>query len=272
MNDLLAKNIIKFRKRKNYTQDILAKKLGVSFQAVSKWERGETYPDIELLPDLAVALDTDINSLIGYVHNNRKISIYEDEYLQKDYYWGLQPSEMCYQILRDKPPVEPIKLLDVGCGEGKDAVFFARNGYLVTAFDIADAGVEKTKRLADRFAVDINVFKANILDFRLDAKYDVIYSSGAFHYITPELRHEIISNYKMNTSINGINVINAFVSKPFIAKAPEKENAYYWKSGELSSHYHDWLIKSCKETIFDCNSSGIPHKHCMDVIVTERKG
>jgi 2-polyprenyl-3-methyl-5-hydroxy-6-metoxy-1,4-benzoquinol methylase len=47
------------------------------------------------------------------------------------------------------PPVKPLKLLDIGCGEGKDSVFLAKNGYIVTAFDIAEAGIEKAKRLAD---------------------------------------------------------------------------------------------------------------------------
>ena len=42
-----------------------------------------------------------------------------------------------------RPPVKPLKVLDIGCGEGKDAVFLARNGYSVTAFDLSEAGIEK---------------------------------------------------------------------------------------------------------------------------------
>ena len=40
-----------------------------------------------------------------------------------------------------KPPEQPLKLLDIGCGEGRNAVFFARNGYNVTAFDISEKGI-----------------------------------------------------------------------------------------------------------------------------------
>ena len=43
------------------------------------------------------------------------------------------------------PPTRPLKVLDIGCGEGKDAVFFARNGYDVTAFDLSKEGIEKGK-------------------------------------------------------------------------------------------------------------------------------
>ena len=73
---------------------------------------------------------------------------------------------------------------------------FARNGYEVTAFDISDAGIEKTKRLADHIGVHVNVFKADISDYRLDSEFDVLYSSGVLHYIRPEYREEIFANYK----------------------------------------------------------------------------
>lgn len=45
--------IAKLRKQKNITQAQLAEHLGVSFQAVSKWENGMTMPDITLLPHIA---------------------------------------------------------------------------------------------------------------------------------------------------------------------------------------------------------------------------
>lgn len=51
------------------------------------------------------------------------------------------------------PPTKHLKLLDVGCGEGKDAVFFARNAYEVSAFDVSDAGIEKTRSLAEKIGV-----------------------------------------------------------------------------------------------------------------------
>ncbi|GHU75118.1 hypothetical protein AGMMS49992_18420 [Clostridia bacterium] len=49
----LAENIKALRKAKDLTQEEVADILGVTAQSVSKWERGETYPDIQLLPALA---------------------------------------------------------------------------------------------------------------------------------------------------------------------------------------------------------------------------
>lgn len=176
--------------------------------------------------------------------------------------------------MRMKPPVKPYRVLDIGCGEGKDAVFLAGNGYNVTAFDVSEKGLSKARELAESRSVALNLFKADIMDFRLEAEFDIIFSSGVFHYIPLRLRESVIENLKSHTAENGINVINVFVRKPFIPPAPDKEKGEFaadrWKSGELFMYYHDWLLHKNDEMIFDCCSGGIPHKHCMDVVIAER--
>lgn len=264
MKHQFARNVAIYRKARGMTQEELARVLGISYQAVSKWENAQTMPDIALLPELSRTLEVTIDKLLGYVSQERPLTIYEDEYRREDYYWGTEPNSVCYDVLRRVPPTRRLRVLDIGCGEGKDAVFFARNGYDVTAFDVTTAGVEKTKRLADQAGVRMNVFQADILDFRLEAPFDILYSSGVLHYMRPEYRDEIFDNYKRFTNPNGVHVFNVFVDKPFIAPPPEHEpNAYKWHSGELLSHYRDWLVMDSSEIVFDCNSSGVPHQHAM---------
>lgn len=57
------------RKELSLTQEQIADYLGVSTPAVSKWEKGSTYPDITLLPALARLLKTDLNTLLSF-HND----------------------------------------------------------------------------------------------------------------------------------------------------------------------------------------------------------
>jgi len=61
----LSGNIKRLRLEKNLTQEQLAAKLGVSAQAVSKWETSETYPDGALLVPLANALEISLDELFG---------------------------------------------------------------------------------------------------------------------------------------------------------------------------------------------------------------
>ena len=262
MRDTLAGNIARYRKDLGMTQEMLAEKLGITFQAVSKWETGQTVPDTMLLPALARALNTGIDKLMGYAAFGGDTSFYEDQYQKEAYFWGVEPNTTCLKTLELMPPSRPLKLLDIGCGEGKDAVFFARCGYDVSAFDISEAGLEKTKRLADKAQVHVRTFRANLWDYRLHEHYDILYSSGALHYIKPELRDEIMANYKAHVSIGGLAAFHVFVQKPFIVPPPEKEDhAHLWQSGQLFTCFHDWYIERCEEYVFDCNSSGIPHRH-----------
>lgn len=62
---VIGNQIANFRKSMNLTQEALAQKLGVTNQAVSKWESGQACPDIQLLPVLAELFDTTIDTLFG---------------------------------------------------------------------------------------------------------------------------------------------------------------------------------------------------------------
>ena len=61
----LAMRIAAARREIGLTQKELAEKVGVSAQAVSKWERGVSCPDISILDELAGALKLSLNSLLG---------------------------------------------------------------------------------------------------------------------------------------------------------------------------------------------------------------
>ncbi len=273
MSNIVGENIYTLRKNRGLTQEKLAELVNVSFQAVSKWENGNSVPDVSVLPLLANALHCSIDFLLGYVSKQRLITDYEERYKTDGYYWGTRPSYMCYEVLKLRPPVKPLRLPDIACGEGKDAVFFARNGYSVTAFDAAQTGLEKAERLAAQAGVGVNFFQADMPDFRPDCEFDILFCSGALHYVPPKLRREWFESYQKHTAADGLHALNVFVQKPFLASPPDKEkDRYKWISGELLTYYADWRIVDCDETVFDCLSGGSPHKHCMDTVYAAKKG
>ena len=61
---MFGAQIAALRKGKGMTQNELGNLLGISFQAVSKWERGETLPDTAILVDLARVLDTTVDYIL----------------------------------------------------------------------------------------------------------------------------------------------------------------------------------------------------------------
>ena len=68
----IAENLKSYRKGKDLTQEEVAEKLGVSAHSVSKWERGETMPDITLLPAISNLFNVSVDVLIGMDKINDK--------------------------------------------------------------------------------------------------------------------------------------------------------------------------------------------------------
>ena len=82
----VGNQISTLRKAKQMTQNDLGERLNISFQAVSKWERGEALPDTSILPMLAGVLDTSIdNILIG----GEKVMKYKGKLTVKDMCEGI---------------------------------------------------------------------------------------------------------------------------------------------------------------------------------------
>ncbi|MBO4355790.1 MAG: helix-turn-helix transcriptional regulator [Clostridia bacterium] len=79
MNIYFAEKLKSLRAEKQITQEKLAQYLNVSFQAVSKWETGNTYPDITLLPDIARFFGVTVDELLCVEKIDEK-RLFEDYY------------------------------------------------------------------------------------------------------------------------------------------------------------------------------------------------
>jgi len=76
MNINLGKKIRQLRKGKNLSQEVLAQVLGVSFQAVSKWENGTSMPDVAMIPALAGFFGVSTDELFDFnrMEQERKVA------------------------------------------------------------------------------------------------------------------------------------------------------------------------------------------------------
>lgn len=88
--------IAALRKAKELTQAQLGERLNVSFQAVSKWERGETLPDAGLLVDLANVLETSVDNILT---GGEKALNYRGKITVSDMKEGIACIEKCGRLL-----------------------------------------------------------------------------------------------------------------------------------------------------------------------------
>ena len=197
---------------------------------------------------------------------------YEKCYEGNEYYWGLEPASFLDELINctNKKPSD-LAVLDIGCGEGKDAVYMAQQGCKVTAFDVTDSGIRKLKKLALNRSVEIEAFVADINNFEINKQYDIIYSTGTIQYLFDENIPSFFNKIRNMTTIGGIVYFNVFVEKPFLELPPDwDKEEKMWKTGDLFSYFSDWKIHIINEVIFEDNSGGVKHYHCMDTVMAER--
>jgi tellurite methyltransferase len=196
---------------------------------------------------------------------------YENWYKGEDYYWGVEPGDFLDELIKLCPFSPGKTVLDIGCGEGKDAVYMAEQGYSVTAFDLTENGIRKTNKLADDRGVKVDAYVDDINEFVTDKQFDIVYSTGTVQYLFDENKQDFFRKLENITKPGGIVYINVFVEKPFLELPPDWDiEEKMWRSGELFTYFANWKFERIDEVIFEDNSGGIPHYHCMDTIICRK--
>ncbi|OKH52097.1 hypothetical protein NIES2101_15770 [Calothrix sp. HK-06] len=75
------------------------------------------------------------------------------------------------------------KALDLGCGSGVYAVYLAQHGFDVTAIDFVPDALEMVQQRAKKMQVTINFVEADVLEWKTDDKFDLVFDSGCLHGI-----------------------------------------------------------------------------------------
>lgn len=98
----IGENIRSFRRKNDLTQEALAERLGVTYQSISRWENGTTYPDLELIPAIAALFSVSVDELLGMPQiekENRAAKTFDElrrKCIKRDY-----DAEEIVDILRD---------------------------------------------------------------------------------------------------------------------------------------------------------------------------
>ncbi len=119
-------------------------------------------------------------------------------------------------------------VLDMGMGEGRNAVFLAQKGYRVTGIDISSVAVKKAYMLAEEFGVKFKGVVASLNEYKIaPASFDAII---CFYYVDRSL----IEKMKAWLKPGGILVYEAYTVREMrTKKAPEYNPEYYLKEQEL---------------------------------------
>jgi len=109
---------------------------------------------------------------------------YDEVYSKDEFYWGREPNNLCKRVVELFVAENKGKVIDLGCGEGKDIIHFARNGINAVGVDVSKPGLQKAQRWAEQEGLAIETIQANLDEFSLTEMFDVVYSSGTLTYIS----------------------------------------------------------------------------------------
>jgi 2-polyprenyl-3-methyl-5-hydroxy-6-metoxy-1,4-benzoquinol methylase len=88
---------------------------------------------------------------------------WNERYGAQDLLWGAEPNRFLAAELRDVPPRG--RALDLACGEGRNAIWLAKLGWLVTAVDYSTVAIERARRLAAEQRVEVEWIEADVTSF-----------------------------------------------------------------------------------------------------------
>lgn len=163
-------------------------------------------------------------------------------------------------------------IVDVGCGEGQNAFYLAKQGYCnVDAFDISEHGITKLQRRCQKNNIRLNAFTADLTTYQFDKNYDMVMSFGTLHFVSKTDWKTFINKAKTHTNINGIHILQIFTDT-----VPASEDIAPFAIGlakdqEIKELYADWEILQFKSYVFEDEHPGVPkHLHASNKIVAQR--
>lgn len=108
--------------------------------------------------------------------------------------------------------LDPGKVLELGCGPGRNAIYLAQKGCSVDAVDLSQEALTWGKERAQEKNVQVNFIQSNMFDLEIEeAEYDLVYDSGCFHHIAPHRRIHYLETVKKALKPGGAYSITCFV-------------------------------------------------------------
>ena len=96
------------------------------------------------------------------------------------------PDENLVEFLNNDVSIKTA--IELGCGEGRNAIFMAAQGISVTALDISHAAIEKARLIAKERDINVDFRCEDIIKNQISGEYDFVYDSGLLHHLPPHRR------------------------------------------------------------------------------------
>jgi tellurite methyltransferase len=192
-------------------------------------------------------------------------SPWDEEYARTpdSYLWGTGASPLARELAALVRPGG--RILDLGCGEGRDSVFFAAHGFDVTGLEASRAGLDKARRLASERGVDVRWIECSLPDLPAIGPFDLVYSCGSIHYVARADRPRLLRRLRAMTVPGGLHAHIVFTDR--VIYSEKGEVVAYFKPGELGQAFRPAEVLRREEGLIPCAQDGRRHFHSVELFV-----
>jgi len=204
--------------------------------------------------------------------------VFNSVYASADMYYGWKPCQEFKDFVKQMD-LAGKRVLDLGCGEGRYALYLAQRGCDVTAVDMSQVGLEKLARIAECRQLDVACVLENLRDYNFsEHRYDIVIAATVLGQLEVQSRRQVIKGIKESLKIGGIVYVSIFTvddpgcqarmnsqSEQGDGKSAVSDTSicieHYFRAGELKAEFNDLDILYYWEGVQKDVSHGAPHYH-----------
>ena len=159
-----------------------------------------TYDDLLMMLDQLLKENARFNWDDFYSNRDREIPFFLNH-----------PDENLVKYFRNKWFQSGMRVLELGCGPGRNAIYFAENGCSVDAVDLSEEALNWGGERVKENNLPVTFIKKNLFELDIEeGSYDIVYDSGCFHHIAPHRRMSYLHLVRRALKPNGFYGLTCF--------------------------------------------------------------
>lgn len=197
---------------------------------------------------------------------------FNDVYRAKvDYYGGgASPSLVRYLQMYNVPNYGPA--LDLGCGQGRNSLYLAQQGFSVLGVDSSDEAIKSLTESAEEKELNITGKVVNMTDFNIEPNfYNLIVANTSIDHLSIEDSNRIARNMIEGLAQGGYIFVSVFMTSDPGKSETAEHVKHYYHTGELRKQFNDLLLLSYQEELWMDTEHGESHYHSMARLFAQKE-
>ena len=200
---------------------------------------------------------------------------YDDGYRNCPCFWGREPGSLILKLQTYIPEFQNLRILDAGCGEGKNASYLAKHGAVVRAMDASEIAISNAR---DSWG-EMGQVTWEVEDVRQvslpSVSFDVVIAYGLLHCLrSSEEMIEVVNKLKNATKPGGYNVICAFNDRYQDLTAHPGFVPCLISHASFLAMYSEWdVLEATDSDLHEQHPhNNIEHTHSMTRLIAQHRG